>query len=259
MQRSASYSIGFAALICLVCAVIVSASAVSLRMKQEENAYLDKQKNVLVAAGLATDEESLSTEEIRKRFAPIRSIVVDIKTGHELPDVDPGTFDQRKEAADPKTSREAPKNPAGVERLPDEALVYRLEDQGQLELVILPIEGKGLWSTLYGFLALDADLETIRGITFYEHRETPGLGGEVDNPKWKALWRGRRAFGEDGKPRIEVIHGRAGPPDEDPYRVDGLSGATMTSRGVSRLVRFWLGDDGFGRYLEAMRESGGQG
>ena len=255
MQRSTSYSILFAAVVCLVCAVFVSASAVSLRKRQNENAYLDKQRNVLIAAGLANDDEKLTTEDIQTRFAPIKSVVVDLATGDELRGVDPQTFDQRKNSLDPETSRAPGKNPAGVQRVPNQALVYRLEDNNELGLLILPIEGKGLWSTLYGFIALDADLETIKGITFYEHKETPGLGGEVDNPKWKALWAGRRAFGEDNEPRIAVIRGRAGPASEDPYRVDGLAGATMTSRGVGRLVRFWLGDDGFGAYLNTLRKT----
>ncbi len=256
MQRSASYSIFFAAVVCLVCAVFVSVSAVSLRERQNENAYLDKQRNVLIAAGLANDDEKLTTEDIQTRFAPIKSVVVDLATGDELRGVDPQTFDQRKNSLDPETSRAPGKNPAGVQRVPNRALVYRLEDgDAELALLILPIEGKGLWSTLYGFIALDADLDTIKGITFYEHKETPGLGGEVDNPKWKALWTGRRAFGEDNEPRIAVIRGRAGPASEDPYRVDGLAGATMTSRGVGRLVRFWLGDDGFGAYLNTLRRA----
>jgi len=255
MQRSASYTILFAAVVCLVCAVLVSASAVSLRERQKENSYLDKQRNVLIAAGLATDHEKLTPEDIQSRFAPITSVVVDLATGEEQSDVDPQTFDQRKNSLDPKTSRSPGKNPAGIQRVPNQALVYRLEDDDELGLLILPIEGKGLWSTLYGFIALDADLETIKGITFYEHKETPGLGGEIDNPKWKALWAGRRAFGEDNEPRITVIRGRAGPASEDPYRVDGLAGATMTSRGVGRLVRFWLGDNGFGAYLDRLRKS----
>ena len=122
-------------------------------------------------------------------------------------------------------------------------------------LVILPVSGMGLWSTLYGFVALDADLRTIRGLTFYEHGETPGLGGEVDNPRWKALWPGRRAFGADAEVRIEVIRGRAGPADVDPHRVDGLAGATMTGRGVTNMLRFWLGEHGFRPYLERLREA----
>ncbi len=254
MQRSASYSILFAAAVCLVCAVFVSVSAVSLKTRQDDNAFLDKQRNVLVAAGLASEDEVLTREQIQERFGPIESVVVDLSSGEERSDVDPETFDQRKATSDPQTSRAMANNPAGIQRVPNQALVYRLVENDELRLVILPIEGQGLWSTLYGFIALDADLETIRGITFYEHKETPGLGGEVDNPRWKALWPGRRAFGEDDEPRIEVIRGQAGPPAEDPYRVDGLSGATMTSRGVGRLVRFWLGDEGFAPYLNTLRQ-----
>jgi len=255
MQRSAAYSIVFAAAVCLVCAVVVASSAVSLRDRQDQNAFLDKQRNVLVAAGLATDSERLTREEIQERFAPIDSVVIDLATGEELPDVDAATFDQKKLLADPSTSQAAPKNRAGLERVPNQTLVYKMEKDGELELVILPIEGKGLWSTLYGFIALGPDLQTIKGITFYEHKETPGLGGEVDNPKWKKLWQGRKAFGDDDEPKIQVIRGAAGPPTEDPYSVDGLSGATMTSRGVSNLVQFWLGDAGFRPYLDKLRGS----
>jgi Na+-transporting NADH:ubiquinone oxidoreductase subunit C len=170
-------------------------------------------------------------------------------------DVDPTAFDQRAEASNSETGRDAPENNAGLMRLPFRALVYELRDGDELDLVVLPVEGLGLWSTLYGFLALDADLETIRGLTFYEHGETPGLGGEVDNPRWKSLWPGRKT-GVGAEPLIEVIRGRAGPTDEDPFRVDGLSGATMTSRGVTNLLRFWLGDDGFRAYLARLGEEG---
>jgi Na+-transporting NADH:ubiquinone oxidoreductase subunit C len=127
---------------------------------------------------------------------------------------------------------------------------------GELEALIVPISGQGLWSTLYGYIALAPDTNTIRGITFYQHAETPGLGGEVDNPRWKALWVGRKAFDKNGRPAITVKKGRAGPADTDPYNVDGLSGATITSRGVGNLVRFWLGDDGFGPYLKTQRAGG---
>jgi Na+-transporting NADH:ubiquinone oxidoreductase subunit C len=167
--------------------------------------------------------------------------------------VDPATYDQRKACKDPTASRAAPANNAGVTRLPKLALVYQRVEGGQVQSLILPIEGKGLWSTLYGYLALATDTTTIEGITFYEHGETPGLGGEIDNPSWKSVWIGRQAFDENWQPAIEVIKGFAGPVAEDPFRVDGLSGATLTARGVSNLVRFWLGEDGFEPYLAALR------
>ena len=254
MHASVLYNLAFAALVCVVCAVFVSSSAVSLRDLQAANEALEKQRNVLVAAGLATSDERPSAAEIAERFNAINQVVIDLDTGEEVAGVDPDLFDQRAAAAGAETGRPAPDNPARVQRLPRQALVYELQDAGgQLDLVILPINGMGLWSTLYGFIAIDADLITVRGITYYEHLETPGLGGEVDNPRWKALWPGRRAFGDDGAVSIEVIRGRAGAPEADPYRVDGLAGATMTSRGVTNMLHFWLGEHGFRPYLDRLR------
>lgn len=253
MQRNPLYTILFATAVCIVCAVVVSSSAVSLKERQEVNAVLEKQRNVLIAAGLLEEKEKVGRDEILRRFEAVSPLVIDLATGAEAPTIEATTFDQRKATTNPATSRVAPANDAGVKRLPNHALVYELRDKDdRLEMVILPIEGYGLWSTLYGLIALDADLETIRGITFYKHGETPGLGGEVDNPKWKAKWEGRKAFGDDGDPRITVIKGLAGPPEEDPYRVDGLSGATITSRGVSNFVQFWLGEQGYGPYLQSL-------
>jgi Na+-transporting NADH:ubiquinone oxidoreductase subunit C len=107
---------------------------------------------------------------------------------------------------------------------------------------------------MYGFLAIDRDGNTVRGLTFYEQKETPGLGGEISNPRWQALWVGRKAYDPSWEPRLTVIKGRAGPPEQDSHRVDGLSGATITSQGVSHLVRFWLSREGYGPYLAKLRE-----
>jgi Na+-transporting NADH:ubiquinone oxidoreductase subunit C len=255
MQHNVFYNLWFCTAVCVVSAVAVSVTAVMLKERQDLNAALDKKRNVLVAAGLAEDDEALTQTEIDSRFNSVRQVVIELETGESLPDVDPEGFDQRRIASDPATSRVAPENDAKVRRLPDQALVYRLEDEGGgLEMLILPIEGYGLWSTLYGFLALDADVTTVRGITFYQHGETPGLGGEIDNPRWKALWNDRQAFDDDGNVDIAVIKGRAGPASEDPHRIDGISGATLTSRGVSNLVQFWLGRNGFGPYINKLRQ-----
>ena len=256
MQGSVVYNLVFAAIICVVCAIVVSSSAVTLRDRQQANQMLDMQRNVLVAAGLADSDESLSEEQIAERFAPIRQVVIDRRTG-EASGSDPLGFDGRLAAADTDTSEEAPPNNAGLMRVADEALVYEVAGaDGELDLVVLPVHGLGLWGILYGFVAIDADLETIRGLTYYEHKETPGLGGEVDNPRWKALWDGRKVFGPDGEPAIAVIKGLAGPPADDPYRVDGLAGATMTSRGVTNMLRFWLAAEGFRPYLDRLRREG---
>ena len=145
----------------------------------------------------------------------------------------------------------------GIKRREKYAFVYEVrDDSGQVEQVVLPIYGKGLWSTLYGFIAVDKDGKTVRGITFYQHGETPGLGGEVDNPRWKALWKGKQLFDGSVQSEIEVIKGVvvAGTAKAQ-YQIDGLSGATITSNGVEQLVRYWVGPDGFGPFLEKLRHS----
>jgi len=252
-MHSNAYTFGFAALICAFCGVIVAGSAVSLKDRQDANIRLDKQKKVLSVAGLLTADEDVTPEEVQKRFADNIVIkVVALKTGAYDTAIDVATFDQAKAAKDPAMSAEAPKNKAKVLRLPTNATVYHVMKDGKLLLHVLPVEGKGLWSTLYGFLALEADGNTIAGLTFYQHGETPGLGGEVDNAKWKALWKGRKAF-KDGKPFIKVIKGQAGSVTDAPYEVDGLSGATLTARGVTNLIQFWLGSNGFGPYLTKVK------
>ena len=255
MEHGKLYTVLFATAVCLVSAVVVSGSAVGLRSMQEANRVLDRQKKVLLVAGLMEEGEKIDSGEVDRRFeASIEPVVVDLASGEVAEGVDPKTFDQKEAAKDPETSKEAPDNKAKVQRLPDRALVYRvMEQDGGLDMLVLPVEGKGLWSTLYGFLALDADGHTIRGLTFYQHAETPGLGGEIDNPRWKALWKGRQAY-RDGVPAIKVIKGSAGPPSEAPYKVDGLSGATLTANGVTHLVRFWLGENGFSQVIARMTD-----
>ena len=258
MEHSSRYVVLFAAAVCGVCAIFVSGSAVLLKERQEENKRLDLQKKVLALVGLMEEGERLPGEEIRRRFEEsIVPRVVTLETGHYAEEIDAANFDQRQATADPETSRVAAPNTAKVIRVPDSALVYHVQKAGKLGSLILPVQGYGLWSTLYGYIALAPDSKTIVGITFYKHGETPGLGGEVDNPGWKAKWPGRTAFDSRWQPAISVKKGIAGPPETDPYQVDGLSGATITSRGVTSLVRFWLGEDGFGPYLANYRAEAG--
>jgi Na+-transporting NADH:ubiquinone oxidoreductase subunit C len=247
-----------ALLVSLAASVFVAGSAVYLKPIQRENSLLDKQRSILSVAGLGGAE--LSTREVQALFASrIRAKVIDINTGEENPELDPVTFDALKAAKDPKTSIElsGEEDISSIKRREQYVTIYQLENEGVLEALILPIRGYGLWSTLYGFLALKPDLNTVVGLGFYQHGETPGLGGEVDNPRWKALWPGKTLFDENGKPVIQIVKGGVNPnnPAAD-HQVDALSGATLTSRGVNRLLLFWLGDLGFGPYLAKLRQQG---
>jgi Na+-transporting NADH:ubiquinone oxidoreductase subunit C len=245
----------FTTLLCVVFSVLVSSVSVALRDRQQENRRLDKIKNVLSVAGLMQPGERLGREELSRRFeANLVPKIVDLESGQYVDHDEPMLYDQRRAAKDPEKSRAAPDNAAKVRRVPREALVYLLMEGEEVASLIVPIEGYGLWSTLYGYLALAPDTRTIRGLTYYQHGETAGLGGEVDNPRWKALWPGRLAFDDGWDVAIRVKKGSAGPAEADPYRVDGLSGATITSNGVTNMLRFWLGENGFGTYLAQLRQ-----
>jgi Na+-transporting NADH:ubiquinone oxidoreductase subunit C len=250
-QDSTAYTFMFAAGICLVCSLFVSGAAVALKDKQEANKVLDRQKKVLTVAGLIEDGASPDPTKVESLFTEnIEAKLVDFDSG-TYAEGDARTYDQRKAASDPEQSEEAPPNEAKVKRIPEKAVVYCVKKGGGCDQYILPIQGAGLWSTLYGYLSVDSDGNTIRGITFYEHGETPGLGGEVDNPKWKASWNGRKIGGDEVK--IHVKKGKAGSAAEDPYAVDGLLGAMFMSNGVTHALAFWLGDEAFGPYLENIK------
>jgi len=259
VQYSVRYIVGFAAAVCVVCALAVSVSAVALKDLQLVNKQLDQQKNVLSVSGLVESTRGLSSEQVEQLFSDsIRARVIVLETGEYDESIDATTFDQRKAAKDPATSVAAPENKSKVRRLPTHALIYEVMDGDRVSRVILPIEGMGLWSTLYGYIALSGDdVNTVQGITYYDQKETAGLGGEVENPRWKALWPGRRVFDARWQPVITVKKGRAGSPEEDPHSVDGLSGATLTSNGVTNMLRFWMGDTGFGPFLASYRAAKG--
>jgi len=238
-------------LLCVVCSIIVSAASVQLKPMQEANKKNDFNLNLLQAAGLY--EEGLSVAE---QFEQVETKIVDLRTGKFSDDVDATTYVQRSAAKDPSLSEALGKKEdiAGLKRKEYYAPVYLVNGDNGLEKIIFPIRGYGLWSTLYGFLALEADLQTVVGIGYYEHGETPGLGGEVDNPAWKALWPGKKLFSADGELALGVIKGQVTPatPNAD-SKVDGLSGATLTTKGVDNMVKYWLGEGGFGSFIENLK------
>jgi len=254
---TAGYNIFFAALVCVFWSILVSASAVSLKDRQEANKQFDKQRNILFATGLVKPDEDMSREGMIKKYEEkIRPYVIELKSGEVQKDMEPASFDQRFASSDASQSTKAPDNAAKVARLPNNALVYHVVDGEKVESVVVPVKGMGLWSTMYGYLALDADTTTILGVAFYEHGETPGLGGEISNPKWTAKWEKRKIFNEQFEPVFTVKKGGAGTVADDPHNVDAITGATLTSNGVTNTIQFWLGESGYGPYLKRFREGG---
>ena len=229
---------------CIACAVIVSVTAVSVRPEQNLNIENEKKLKILAAAGIVTNE-------VDKEFSKIETLYIDF-VSNQLIQIE-GNYDHIKASASAESSSIIPKNQ-------DIAILKRRENVGpiyvwyseeeQIQKVVLPIRGYGLWGTLYGYISLDADLNTVKGIEYYDHKETPGLGGEVDSPAWKSDWNGKKVYNSSGE---VILYVTKGPSSED-YEIDGISGATLTSNGVTNMIRYWLGENGYGPVLQQLRE-----
>lgn len=242
--------------VCLVCSILVAGAAVALRPIQQENSQLDMQRNILAIAGLG--EPGMSGAQVKALFEErIVARLVDLEAGRYSDAYDAAGFDPLQAARDTALSKSltSAEDIASIKRRENFSVVYTVSGaDGATETLILPVRGYGLWSTLHGFMALRDDLVTVQGFGFYQHAETPGLGGEVDNPRWRGQWPGKQVFDEDGQLIIRVVKGSVD--NESPnasHQVDGLAGATLTVNGVNNLLQYWLGEDGFGPFIDNLR------
>lgn len=220
MQYSNAYTFRFAAMVTIVCSVLLAGAATILKPRQEENKILDKKKNVLASVGIKPEEgQSFSRDDIIDLYKErIKEIVID-RDGNIVEGKKPVDLDPR----------------ADTDLLP----LYENIEDGQIISYIIPVSGKGLWSTIYGYLALDADGQTVRGITFYSHGETPGLGGEIEKDWFTSNFVGKKITDESGTiVSIEVIKGKVNSDDPQAiHKVDGISGATITAKGVEIFIK----------------------
>lgn len=239
------------------CSLLVAGAAVGLRPLQEANKQLDQKKNILRAAGIY--DKDIPVDE---QFAVVSTKLVELSTGRFIPQEELPVSEYNQQAAalsdDMGRQLEKEEDLARLSRVEKYSRVYLIAaSEKSPQQVVLPVRGKGLWSTMFAYVALDSDLNTIRGISFYAHGETPGLGGEIENAGWQKGWQGKQIYGEDDTVMLQVVKGSAAKGEEGAYQVDGLSGATMTSDGVSELMRFWFGEHGFQPFIQRVKEEGG--
>jgi len=218
-------TVGVAFLVAVVCSLVVSVTAVMLKPLQDANRVADRVARML---GMV---------EILGEGVP-KPRLVDLATGAYV-ERDPGTT----------TELSADRDHARLGRREDVATVFELRDEDKLKLVILQVRGAGYQSTLKGYLVLKKDINTIAALTFYEQGETPGLGTRIEEGAWQALWPGKQVADTEGVIRIQVAKGAGG----GIHEVDGISGATRTGTGITKLLHFWLGPDGYGLYLKHLR------
>ncbi len=214
----------FAAVVCVICSLLLSITAQSLKDRQDKEVEFDRKKNVLKAFGVnlvGDDGTPISKEAVDTYFTVnISEIYIDKETGNVV------------ENPDPTLIRKEQKERTHVTRslLP----LYVWRENGEATKYAFPTSGMGLWSIVNGYLALEKDLSTVIGVTFYKHGETPGLGGEVSTEWFQSQFADKKIF-ENGKLiRLEVVKG--GAPDGSNHQVDGISGATMTGNGLNIFI-----------------------
>lgn len=240
--------------LCLVCATLVSIAAVALKPKQDENTAKEKMRNILQAAGIYDPNVELT--ELYKQITPV---AINLESGQTTDTIDANSFDFQKAAKNPATSVALAQGEdiASIKRIPTDVAIYELKDaDGKVSKLILPVNGYGLWSTMYGFLALNTSDYSVAGLTFYDQKETAGLGGEVANPAWQAGWVGKTVFAADGSPQIQVVKSGVSPdPEVAKHQVDGIAGATLTSVGVQNMMHFWLSKQGYKPFLDNFKQT----
>ena len=253
-RDSVGHALLVATSVALACSLVVSAAVYWLRPIQVAYRSVEQNRAVLVAAGLAQPQDLLDDAAVVERFLALESRLVDLDSGRFVnADVSVvGAYDYRAAMDDPEQTRAIapPHDIAQLGRRPLAMPVYLQYQNGRLDRAVLPVYGRGMWSTIHGYLVLRGDLRTIASAAFYEHGETPGIGDRIQNPEWLAQWAGKRAFRDDGTLVLRV-GGAAGAPAEE--RIDAITGATVTVAGVDQLVRYWLGDDAYGPFLAALR------
>lgn len=235
--------------LCLVCSVLVTTAAVLLKPRHQMNEeILAKQREILRAVGRYQEGENVSAA-----FKQVDQRVVDLTTGEYVVDINAATFSYDKAVQDPELRMEiaAQDDIAKVRAISKYAPVYLIRDDGKTTYIVVPVHGYGLWSTMRAYLAIEADGNRIAGVSFYQHGETPGLGGEITNVRWQRDWQGKRLFDTQGNIRFRLVKGADDvEASQQPFSVDALSGATITSNGVTNLIHFWLGDLGYGPYFK---------
>lgn len=243
--------IGVAFLVALASALVVSTASITLKPYQD--AHLEAER----AARMAQMMERLpGMEDILARAGAdsLTTRLVDLSDGSFVEDMDPDAYDTAAATSDPASAVIIPSDAdaAGLRQRAPFAPVYLLESSGDLELVMLPVSGTGYQSTIHAMLALEPDLTTVAGLTILEQGETPGIGARIEEPEWQAQWTGKQIADADGAIIIEVVRGEA----SEPYQVDGISGATRTGNGVAGMLHYWLGDHGFGPFLDSLAQEG---
>ncbi len=218
-MRSNAYTLTFTSVITVILGFLLSLASTALKEKQDLNIEIDIKKNILRSLDFSpSDEDPWTAGAVQNIFEKyIHGIVVD----HQ------GNLVEGKLPVDVISGTDSQLFPVYIKKMEDKVEGYAI-----------PISGKGLWSTLYGYFAVEPDGITVKGITFYKHGETPGLGGEVEKSWFIQNFKGKKFVDEKGiLVGIQIIKGKVDVNSKESlHQVDGISGATMTTKGVNNFL-----------------------
>lgn len=231
-------------LVASVCALLVSGATVLLRPIQTANRAAEEQTRIeALVRGIPG-----MTDLLAQSGGTLTTVVIDLAKGRAAADVTVDTLAVALGDTSNWTVLGPAADLAGLGQRPDFAQVFLLRDGEEIPLVLLPMTGLGYGGRIDAILALRGDMNTIAGIAITSHSETPGLGGRIEEPAWQADFQGTALRDGAGDLRFAVARAQA----SSPYEVDGITGATRTGRGMTNMVRFWLGPDGYGPLIRAI-------
>ena len=243
-NESRTKTLAMAFLVAAICALMVSGATVLLRPIQTANRAAEDQARIeALVRGIPG-----MTDLLAQSGGTLTTVVVDLDDGRAAQDVTTDTLDAALADTSNWTALDSGADLAGLGQRPDYAQIFLLRQAEEISLVLLPLTGQGYSGRIDAILAIDGDANTIAGIAITNHSETPGLGGRIEEPSWQASFPGTELRDDSGDLRFSVARGEAA----TPYQVDGITGATRTTRGISNMVRFWIGNDGYGPLLRAI-------
>ena len=231
-------------LVSAICAAFVSGATVILRPIQAANRAAEEQARIdALVRGIPGMADLLDTTG-----GALSTVVIDLQTGHAARDVTPQTLDVALRDPNNWTPLEATDDLAGLGQRPNYVQVFLLREGGAISLVLLPVTGQGYGGRLDAILAVRGDMNTVAGIAVTGQSETPGLGARIEETAWQSGFPGVELRDETGEIRFRVAKGAA----QTDHEVDGITGATRTGNAVTQMVRFWLGPEGYGAFIDAV-------
>ena len=245
-NESRTKTIAMAFIVAAVCALLVNGATVILRPIQAANRAHEQQVRL---EALISAIPGMSELIEKAGGDALSAVVINLDTGWAAKNVTPDTLETTLQDPSNWRSLTPEEDIAGLGKRPNYAQIYILRDGENVSLAILPIAGAGYQGPIQGMLAIHGDMNTIAGLAITEQMETPGLGGRIEEPAWLAQFPGTKIRDPSGKLRFTIQRGSG----NNEYEVDGITGATRTSNAMTKIIRFWVGPDGYGKFFDAVQ------